>query len=69
MARQFPNAKLEQIYEITESIKTYTRRRKDSCPCPYNLASDNTLCGGRSARARPNVEKPLCYPEDLEQII
>lgn len=46
---------------IAESIRGYS----GNCPCPYNLASNGSSCGGRSAWSRPGGEAPLCYEQDV----
>lgn len=46
---------------IEESIASYPGR----CPCPYNLASNGSRCGGRSAYSRAGGYSPLCYPQDV----
>lgn len=46
---------------IQESIRGY----RGNCPCPYNLASNGSRCGKRSAYARGGGAQPLCYPEDI----
>ena len=32
-----------------------------SCPCPYSIASDGSICGDRSAWSKPGGYKPSCY--------
>ncbi len=32
-----------------------------SCPCPYDVAFDGKICGGRSAYAKPGGDEPACY--------
>lgn len=46
---------------IQESIDAYP----GNCPCPYNLASNGSRCGRRSAYSRGGGYAPLCYPEDV----
>src|SRR6185369_320538 len=46
---------------IAESIAAYPGR----CPCPYNLASNGSHCGKRSAWSKAGGCAPLCYPADI----
>jgi hypothetical protein len=46
---------------IHKSIAAYP----GSCPCPYNLASNGSECGGRSAWSRAGGYAPLCYASDI----
>jgi hypothetical protein len=46
---------------IEESINHYSGH----CPCPYNLASNGSHCGGRSAYNRPGGYAPFCYETDI----
>lgn len=46
---------------IAESIESYS----GNCPCPYNLASNGSRCGRRSAYDREGGDAPLCYPRDV----
>ena len=46
---------------IRESIASY----HGNCPCPYNLASNGSRCGKRSAYSRAGGYSPICYPEDI----
>ncbi len=46
---------------IAESIGAY----RGNCPCPYNLASNGSRCGKRSAYDRPGGASPLCFPEQI----
>jgi hypothetical protein len=46
---------------IQESISSYPGH----CPCPYNLASNGSHCGKRSAWSKPGGYAPLCYPNDI----
>ena len=48
---------------IQDSIATYT----GNCPCPYNLASNGSSCGRRSAYSRPGGAAPLCYESDISK--
>ncbi len=32
-----------------------------NCPCPYDVAFDHKICGGRSAYAKPGGDEPACY--------
>lgn len=46
---------------IKDSISTYP----GNCPCPYNLASNGSKCGKRSAYSRGGGYAPLCYRNDV----
>jgi hypothetical protein len=46
---------------IAESIEAYS----GNCPCPYNMASNGSRCGRRSAYDREGGDAPLCYPRDV----
>jgi len=46
---------------IEESLSHYP----GNCPCPYNLASNGSQCGRRSAYSRPGGYEPLCYESDI----
>jgi hypothetical protein len=46
---------------IAESIAASPGR----CPCPYNLASNGSHCGKRSAWSKAGGYAPLCYPADI----
>lgn len=42
---------------IQESIASYP----GPCACPYNVARNGSMCGGRSAYSRPGGYAPICY--------
>ena len=46
---------------IQDSIASYSGR----CPCPYNVASNGSQCGRRSAYSKPGGYAPLCYDTDI----
>lgn len=48
---------------IRESIQSYPGR----CPCPYNLASNGSRCGKRSAYSKPGGYAPLCFETDITE--
>lgn len=48
---------------IKESIASYP----GNCPCPYNLASNGSRCGKRSAYSRPGGYSPICYESNVNQ--
>lgn len=31
------------------------------CSCPYDRASNGSICGGRSAYSKPRGQEPACY--------
>jgi len=47
---------------IKDSIATYP----GNCPCPYNYASNGSLCGKRSAWSKAGEYSPLCYSNDID---
>ncbi len=48
---------------IQDSIASYSGH----CPCPYNVASNGSSCGRRSAYLRPGGAAPLCYERDISK--
>lgn len=34
---------------------------RGNCPCPYDRASDGSICGNRSAYSRSGGASPKCY--------
>lgn len=54
------NVQIKQLI-IEESIANYS----GNCACPYNLASNGSLCGRRSAYSKPGGYSPICYPSDV----
>jgi len=48
---------------IRESLANY----RGNCPCPYNIASNGSSCGRRSAYSRPGGYAPICYAGDISQ--
>lgn len=46
---------------IQESIDSYP----GNCPCPYNVASNGSSCGRRSAYSRAGGYSPICYDTDV----
>lgn len=46
---------------IQQSIARYPGH----CPCPYNLASNGSKCGKRSAWSKPGGYTPICYPNEV----
>ena len=59
-AKSMTDAHVRQAM-IQESIGSYPGH----CPCPYNLASNGSKCGRRSAWSKPGGYAPLCYPNDI----
>jgi len=59
-AKSMSDADVRQAM-IQESIGSYPGH----CPCPYNLASNGSHCGKRSAWSKPGGYAPLCYPNDI----
>jgi hypothetical protein len=46
---------------IQESIASYP----GNCACPYQYASNGSICGRRSAYSKPGGYEPLCYETDI----
>ena len=46
---------------ISESLAKYY----GNCPCPYNIASNGSSCGRRSAYSKVGGYAPVCYAEDV----
>lgn len=58
--KSLTDEKVRQLI-IQESISLYP----GNCPCPYNVASNGSRCGGRSAWSRAGGYSPLCYSSDV----
>lgn len=37
-----------------------------SCDCPFDIANDWSICGGRSAYAKTGGREPICYEGESE---
>ncbi len=59
-AKNLSDAKIAKIL-IQGSIDSYS----GNCPCPYNQASNGSLCGKRSAYSKPGGAEPFCYRADV----
>jgi len=46
---------------IAQSIAMYPGK----CACPYNITSNGSRCGKRSAWSKQGGYAPLCYLEDV----
>lgn len=47
---------------VAEPTRIRDPYQGQGCPCPYDRAKNNTLCGGRSAYAKPSGDEALvCY--------
>jgi hypothetical protein len=57
----------EQIRQmiIKQSIAQYP----GVCACPYSAARNGRLCGGRSAYSKPGGYSPLCYSQDVTDVM
>ena len=62
MAQRLSDDQVRQLM-IRESIQSYPGH----CLCPFNVASNGSKCGRRSAYSRPGGYSPLCYSEDISQ--
>ncbi|KAB1175642.1 hypothetical protein F6477_18055 [Photobacterium damselae subsp. damselae] len=54
------NSKIKQEI-IKQSIRSYSGR----CPCPYNVTSNGSRCGKRSAWSKPGGYSPICYEREV----
>ncbi|ARR51582.1 hypothetical protein ETN89_15060 [Photobacterium damselae subsp. damselae] len=54
------NAEIKQEI-IKQSIRSYPGR----CPCPYNVTSNGSRCGKRSAWSKPGGYSPICYEREV----
>jgi hypothetical protein len=50
---------------IKEIIAVSIAAYPGNCPCPYNLASNGSQCGKRSAYSKPGGYSPICYESDV----
>jgi hypothetical protein len=57
---KLPDSQIKKAI-IKESIEQYP----GNCPCPYNTASNGSICGKRSAYSRPGGYAPICYDSDV----
>ena len=58
--QELSDAQIRQMI-IQQSIAQYP----GVCACPYSVARNGSLCGGRSAYSKPGGYSPLCYPQDV----
>jgi len=61
---------------IIEESRAVYKNTGDPCPCPFDRASNNSKCGGRSAYSKRIEQRklgiilhPYCYKEDLTEAI
>lgn len=47
----------------TSSSGSYSNSYSGNCACPYDRASDGSLCGARSAWSRSGGASPICYTD------
>jgi len=49
--------------QVTDADEIPLRRpyHGQRCPCPYDYAINESICGGRSAYSRPGGAEPTCY--------
>ena len=59
-AQQLTDGQVRQQI-IAESIASYP----GNCPCPYNLASNGSQCGKRSAWSKPGGYESICYLDEV----
>ncbi len=59
---ELSDAQVKQLM-IQDSIASYSGH----CPCPYNVTSNGSSCGRRSAYSRPAGAAPLCYASDISK--
>jgi len=59
------NYKSARIFSspVTDADEIPLRRpyHGQRCPCPYDYAINESICGGRSAYSRPGGAEPTCY--------
>jgi pSer/pThr/pTyr-binding forkhead associated (FHA) protein len=59
------NLPKRRLVEPTRIRVPYTNENRpsgqSSCDCPYDRATNNSICGGRSAYAKPGGKEPACY--------
>ncbi|MEA5604998.1 hypothetical protein [Nostoc sp. UHCC 0252] len=46
---------------VAEPTRIRDPYQGQGCPCPYDRAKNNSLCGGRSAYAKLGGNEPVCY--------
>jgi hypothetical protein len=49
---------------VEQSISKY-HATGHPCACPFDVASNGSRCGARSAYSRPGGSAPLCYVSDV----
>ena len=60
MAVTLVNGECKSYYTNTNTSSSYT----GNCACPYDTASDGSICGGRSAWSKSGGASPVCYIND-----
>lgn len=50
---------------IAESIAAYP----GNCACPYGTMRNGHRCGGRSAYSKPGGRAPICYSDDVTEVM
>ena len=50
---------------IRQSIAAYP----GNCPCPYSVNRAGRRCGASSAYSKPGGRGPLCFPEDVTELM
>ncbi len=50
---------------ISRSRAYYINATGGNCPCPYDVAKNGSLCGGRSAYSRPGGFDVKCYESEV----
>jgi hypothetical protein len=48
-------------YHNSGSSSSSSSSYSGNCPCPYDIASDGSSCGARSAWSRSGGASPICY--------
>jgi len=48
----------------SSSSGSYSNSYSGNCPCPYDTASDGSICGARSAWSRSGGASPVCYGDN-----
>lgn len=53
---------------VDASISGY-QAHYGNCPCPFNRAKNNSKCGKRSAWSKPGGQEPVCYVEEVTDVM
>ena len=56
------------VFIIAASVAAYKAMGRP-CACPSDTMRNGAACGNRSAWAKPNGAKPLCFPTDVTPVM